>query len=83
MFLLFFQKAKSAPDLEGLNFTNQFFAHLLMISKSISNISAARVGLSTIMYKVVSSAKSRTHDCISGTILCMYNKHSSRSRIDP
>ena len=65
---IIFQKAKSASDLEGLNFTNHFSAHLLIVSKSVSIISAARVGLSTFMYKLASSAKSRTHDCISGTI---------------
>ena len=53
MFLLVFQKAKSAPDLEGLNFTNHFSAHLLIVSKSVSIISAARGWLSTIMYKLV------------------------------
>ena len=75
MFLLFFRETKSDSDLEGLNFTNHFSAHLRIVSKSVLIISAALIGLSTIMYKLVSSAKSRTHDCISATISFMYNKN--------
>ena len=74
MFLLFFRETKTDSDLEWLNFTNHFSAHLWIVSKSVLIISAALIGLSTIMYKLVSSAKSRTHDCIPVTISFMYNK---------
>ena len=54
------------PDLILLT-TFQPIIYLLIVSKSeFSNI-AVLLGLSTIIYKLVSTAKSLTHDCMSRT----------------
>ena len=56
----------------GLNFTNQDFAHFDILLRSVLRISTAASGLSTIIYRLVSSANSRMFDRISVTMsLCI------------
>ena len=83
MFLLFFRETKCDSAYEGYIFTNHISSHLWIVSKSVFIISAALIELSTIMYKLVSFAKSRIHDCISATIYLCIIKKSNGSRIDP
>ena len=46
-------------DFAGLKLTNHLLAHRLIFSISEFNIWAASAGLSTIMYRLVSSVKRR------------------------
>ena len=45
--------------------------------RSVFSFSAARIGLSTIMYKLVSSAKSLIDEPISSTISLIYKRNNS------
>ena len=62
--LLIFLDIRSDSIFKGLNFANQASAHLAIFSRSALRIS----GLSTIMKRLVSSAKRRMLDLISVTI---------------
>ena len=59
-FLITLRETRSDSDLEGLNLTNHISAHLFIVSSSMFSCSAASVGSSTVIYKLVSSAKSQT-----------------------
>ena len=69
--------------LSGLNFTNQDFAHFDILLRSVLRISAAASGLSTIIYRLVSSAKSRMFDRISVTMSFMYSRNNRGPKMDP
>ena len=81
--LLVFLDIRCDSVFKGLNFTNQSSAHLAIFSRSALRISAATSGLSTIMKRLVSSAKRRMLDPISVTISLMKIKKRSGPRIDP
>ena len=67
----------------GLNVTNQVAAHCDILSRSVFRFSAAVIGLSTIIKRLVSSANSRMFEPISATMSLMYNKKSNGPKIDP
>ena len=52
----------------GLKSTNHEVAHLFIVSKSILRLRAADCGFSTIMYRLVSSAKRRIGEFILRTM---------------
>ena len=66
--LLVFLEIKMASDFLALNFTSQRSAHWCMRSKSEFIHLAASAGLSTIRYKLVSSANNRKDEFVSTTI---------------
>ena len=57
--------------LVGLNATSHLVAHKFILAKSALRFSAAVIGFSTMMYRLVSSAKSRIVECISSTMSFM------------
>ena len=59
------------------------FAHLIILSISELRSSAVVSGLSTIIYRLVSSAKSRLFDPMSSTMSLINNKKRSGPKIDP
>ena len=77
--LWIFLDIRSVSVFNGLNFTNQASAHLTISSRSALRISAATSGLSTILIRLVSSAKGR----MLVTISFMKIKKRSGPRIDP
>ena len=81
--MLIFLDIRSDSVFKGLNFTNQASAHLTIFLRSALRISAATSGLSTVMKRLVSSAKRRMLDPISVTISLMKIKKRSGPRIDP
>ena len=60
--------------LEGLKFTYHVLPQLVICLKSLFSVTAAEFGLSTMMYKLVSSAKSLTDAFISLTMSLMYRE---------
>ena len=81
--LLIFLDIRSDSVFKGLNFTSQASVHLAIFSRSALRISAATSGLSTIMKRLVSSAKRRMLDHISVTISLKKTKKRSGPRIEP
>ena len=61
--------------LEGLKFTCKVLPQFVICLKSLFSVTAAEFGLSTMMYKVVSSAK--TDAFISLTMSLMYTRNIS------
>ena len=72
-----------ASVLVGLNVTSQVAAHREILLRSMLRQSAAVVGLSTIMLRLVSSANSRMLEHISVTMSLIYNKKSRGPKIGP
>ena len=66
--------------LVGLNDTSQVAAHREILERSEFRQSAAVKGLSTIIKRLVSSAKRRMFEPISVTISLMYNKNNKGSK---
>ena len=67
----------------AMNVTSQAFAHCEMNCKSALRILAASSGRSTIMYKLVSSAKRRMEPPICLTMSLIKIRKSKGPRIDP
>ena len=55
-------------DFDGLNDTSHLTAQACILARSAFSSSAALMGLSTIIKRLVSSAKSLMQECISSTI---------------
>ena len=62
--------------LEGLKDTSQVAAHREILSRSVLRQFAASEGSSTIIKRLVSSAKSRMFEPMSVTMSLMYNRKS-------
>ena len=75
--------AKKDSVLTGLNKTSHFLAHLRILSRSIFKSSAAVSGFSTVINKLVSSAKRRILQPISATISLINSRKRRGPRIDP
>ena len=67
----------------GLNFINQDFTHFDIVLRAGLRISAATSRLSTILYRLVSSVKSRMFDRISVTMSFLYNRNNRGPKMDP
>jgi hypothetical protein len=67
----------------GLKVTSHLFAHTVIFSRSKLSVAAAVAGLSTIIYKFVSSAKSLIYEFMSRTIPFKYMRKRSGPNIDP
>ena len=81
---LFCLREKRRPSvLLGLNVTNQVAAHCDILSRSVFRFSAAVIGLSTMIKRLVSSAYRRMFEPISTTMSLMYNKKNKGPKIDP
>ena len=66
-----FLEIRRASDMFALNFTKQFSAHWYISSQSEFKHLAAASGLSTMTYRLVSSANSRTVELTFKTISLM------------
>ena len=60
--MLVFREIKRDSVFKGLNFTSHFSAHSAIFSRSALRSSAATFGSSTMIYRLVSSAKRRIDD---------------------
>ena len=69
--------------LVGLNVTNQVAAHCEILLRSKLRQSAAMVGLSTMIKRLVSSANKRIWEPMSVTMSLMYNKKSIGPKMEP
>ena len=67
----------------GLKVTSQRLAHSIIFSRSMFKSSAAISGFSTIINKLVSSAKSRIFEPMSVTISLIKSRNRSGPKIDP
>lgn len=67
----------------GLKVTNHWLDHLWILSRSLFNVLLAMTGLSTIMYKVVSSANNLIVDLMSNTISFIYTRNNNGPNIEP
>ena len=70
-------------DLVGLNVTSHLVAHSCTFSISKFNRNAASTGSSTMIYRLVSSAKSRIDELIFSTMLYIYNRNNRGPKIEP
>ena len=74
---------RSVSVLIGLKVTSQCFAHLIVLSKSELRSHAVVSELSTTIYKLVSSAKSRMFDPMSSIMSLINNKNRCSPKIYP
>ena len=81
--MLAFRDIKRDSVLKGLKTTSHFFAHRATVSKSELRSSAASVGSSITIYRLVSSAKRRILEPKSFTMSFMYSKNNKGPGIDP
>ena len=72
-----------ASVLVGLSVTSQGAAHREILFRSMLRQSAAVLGLSTVMYRLVSSANSRILEPISVTMSLIYNKRAEGLKLNP
>ena len=70
-------------DFAGLNLTSHFVAHWWIFDRSEFNWVAASIGLSTMIYRLVSSAKSLIEELMSSTISLMYKRKRKGPRTEP
>ena len=70
-------------DFAGLNLTSHFVIHRWIFDRSEFNWLAASTGLSTMIYRLVSFAKSLIDELMSSTISLMYKRKSNGPRIEP
>ena len=70
-------------DFPGLNVTSHCFAQRFTFSRSELCCSAACMGSSTIMYRLVSSANSLIEELIFSTISLIYKRNNKGPRIEP
>ena len=80
---LIYAKISKDSVLVGLNVTNQVAAHYEILLRSKLRQSAAVVGLSTMIKRLVSSANRRIWEPMSVTISLMYNKNSRGPKMEP
>ena len=80
--LLTFLVSKSESVLVGLKVTGHLFDQLVILSRSGFILRAAFSGVSTIMYKLMSSANRRMPQCISRTMSFIYKIKSKIAGYD-
>ena len=78
-----FREIKRDSVFKGLNFTSHFSAHSAIFSRSALRSSAATIGSSTMIYRLVSSAKRRIDDPMSCTISFIKRRKRSGPSIEP
>ena len=81
--MLVFREIKRDSVFKGLNFTSHFSAHSAIFSRSALRSSAATLGSSTMIYRLVSSAKRRIDDPMSLTISFIKRRKRSGQSIEP
>ena len=77
--MLVFREIKRYSVFKGLNFTSHFSAHSAIFSRS----ALATIGSSTMIYRLVSSAKRRIDDPMSCTISFIKRRKRSGPSIEP
>ena len=80
--LLVFRDIKMDSVLKGLKNISYYLAHRAIISMSLLRSSAASVGSSTTIYRLVSSGKRRIFEPISFTMSFMYSKNNKDQRME-
>ena len=81
--LLSFLENSIGSDFAGLNVTNHCWAQRLIFSRSELSVSAAWIASSTMIYRLVSSAKSLMEELISSTISFIYKRNNRGPRTEP
>ena len=81
--LLIFLESRSDSVLAGLKVTSHLFDQIVIFSRSVFIRRAALFGVSTTIYKLVSSANKRIPQCMSLTMSFMYKINSNGPSIEP
>ena len=73
--MLYFIERRINSDFSGLNVTSHFSAQRWILARSKFNCSAVCMGSSSMIYKLVSSAKSLIEELMSTTMSLIYKRN--------